>query len=105
MIVRTWRSQATAASALAYADYFRTNLLPELHKIEGFRGAYLLRDDQDGKVEFLVLTKWASLEAIRAFAGDDVNRAVVEPEAVAVLTSFDATVRHYEVVAEDAISG
>jgi heme-degrading monooxygenase HmoA len=53
-------------------------------------------------VEFLVLTRWASMDAIRAFAGDDVGKAVVEPEAVQALLSFDRTVQHYEVVQEVA---
>jgi hypothetical protein len=51
-------------------------------------------------VEFLVLTRWASMDAIRAFAGDDVGRAVVEPDAIAALVSFDRTVRHYELLQE-----
>jgi heme-degrading monooxygenase HmoA len=76
-------------------------VLPELQAIEGFRGATLLRREDGAEIEFLVLTRWASLEAIRAFAGDDIERAVVEPEAVAVLVSFDDRVRHYE-VAHDA---
>jgi hypothetical protein len=51
-------------------------------------------------VEFLVLTRWRSIEAIRAFAGDEITRAVVEPGAVAPLIDFDATVTHYEVLEE-----
>ncbi len=55
-------------------------------------------------VEFLVLTRWTSLDAIRAFAGDDIRKAVVEPEAAALLASFDSTVEHFEVVEELASS-
>jgi heme-degrading monooxygenase HmoA len=74
-----------------------------LLSIAGFRGALLLREDRDNEVEILVLTKWASIDAIRTFAGDDISQAVVEPEAVAVLTSFDPSVRHYEVVDEISV--
>jgi heme-degrading monooxygenase HmoA len=78
-------------------------VLPELKRIEGFVGASLLRRDSPDGVEFLVLTRWASMDAIRAFAGDDVEKAVVEPDAVAALVSFDRTVEHFEVV--DDLSG
>jgi hypothetical protein len=64
-----------------------------------------MRDDREDGVEFFVLTKWASMDAVRSFAGDDVERSVVEPEAVAVLTSFDPTARHYEVVDEISVAG
>jgi heme-degrading monooxygenase HmoA len=48
------------------------------------------------------VTRWRSLDAVRAFAGADPDAAVVEPEAAAVLTRYDARVKHYEVVLEDA---
>jgi heme-degrading monooxygenase HmoA len=49
----------------------------------------------------VVVTFWRSAEAVRAFAGDDPEQAVVADEAAALLTDFDRRVRHYEVVAED----
>ena len=100
MIVRTWRGRAAASNRAAYPDHFRKNVLPELKEIAGFLGASLLQRDRQDEVEFLVLTRWASIAAVRAFAGDDVSRAVVEPEAVAALVGFDRSVRHYEVVDE-----
>ena len=100
MIVRAWRGQALSAKASAYSEHFRRKVLPELESIEGFLGAALLRDEGADGVEYLVLTRWASMDAIRAFAGNDVGKAVVEPEAVAALASFDRRVRHYEVVQE-----
>jgi heme-degrading monooxygenase HmoA len=100
MIVRAWRGRATAANQQAYAAHFRTSVLPELRHIVGFLGVSLLRAPHPGGVEYLVLTRWRSMDAIRVFAGDDVSRAVVEPGAVAALVDFDATVTHYEVVEE-----
>ncbi len=100
MIVRAWRGRAPSSNPVAYIEHFRRNVLPELRRIKGFLGASLLREDRLGEVEFLVLTKWASMDAIRAFAGDDVSRAVVEPGAVAALVGFDQRVQHYEVVEE-----
>jgi heme-degrading monooxygenase HmoA len=103
MIVRTWRGRAAPARPDDYPEHFRFRVLPALKEIEGFLGASLLRHDRPDEIEFLVMTRWTSLDAIRAFAGEHPDRAVVEPEAAAALVSFDATVRHYEVVEEAAV--
>jgi len=103
MIVRSWRGRASAARADAYPAHFAHSVLPALRGIEGFLGASLLREVEGDTIEFLVLTRWTSLDAIRAFAGAEIGKSVVEPEAVAALVSFDATVRHYEVVTEAAM--
>ena len=100
MIVRTWRGRAAPAQPDAYPEHFRFAVLPALKAIKGFRGAQLLRHDRPDEIEFLVLTRWASLDAIRAFAGEQLDQAVIEPEAAAALVSFDTTVRHYEVIEE-----
>jgi len=52
----------------------------------------------DGAIEFVVLTLWESMEAVRRFAGDEPEKAVVEPQAQAVLTSFDNSVTHFEII-------
>jgi len=98
MIVRAWRGRAARNNPGAYIEHFRRNVMPELREIEGFLGASLLREDRADEIEFLVLTRWASMDAVRTFAGNDASHAVVEPEAVAALKDYDRTVRHYEVV-------
>ena len=98
MIVRTWSARATKAGADAYSAYFEQTLLPELRRLPGFSGAYLLSRDEDGLVELTAHTLWESLDAIRAFAGDDITTAVVEPEALAVLQQSDSTVVHRDVL-------
>jgi hypothetical protein len=54
-----------------------------------------------GGIEVVVSTRWDSLDAIRAFAGDDIARAVVHDEAAALFADYDRTVRHFEIVSED----
>jgi heme-degrading monooxygenase HmoA len=100
MIVRTWSGTATSAGAESYSRYFAGTLLPQLRTLPGFEGAYLLRRDlgSGGTVELTAHTFWESLDAIRAFAGDDIARSVVEPEAQAMLASFDPTAAHRTVV-------
>ncbi len=100
MIVREWRGRASSSQAGAYPKHFREKVIPELRHVPGFAGAQLGRRQLGDKIEFLVLTRWRSMDAIRAFAGKDVDQAVVEPGAVAALIEFDSRVRHYEVVEE-----
>jgi heme-degrading monooxygenase HmoA len=100
VIVRTWRGRAPAENLPAYVRHFRTRVLPELRQIEGFLGATLLKEIRHGEAELLVLTRWISMDAIRAFAGADLTRAVVHPDVTAILTRFDDTVQHYEVLEE-----
>ena len=64
----------------------------------GFLGAHLSQRSVNDKIEYLVLTRWDSMDVIRGFAGDDVDRAVVEPGAVAALIDLDERVQHYEVI-------
>lgn len=102
MIIREWRGRAPRTRAGEYPTHFRTRVVHELRDVPGFVGATLSKREEGEGVEFVVLTRWRSLEAIRAFAGDDLERAVVEPGAVAALSDYDHTVRHYEVIEEIA---
>jgi heme-degrading monooxygenase HmoA len=104
MILREWRGRANQANRDAYPTHFRNNVLPELHNIPGFLGACLSERQRDDTIEFLVLTRWQSLEAIRRFAGGDIARSIVEPGAVAALADYDATVQHYEIIEEAGAS-
>jgi hypothetical protein len=85
-----------------YSRYFTGTLLPELRQRPGFEGAYLLRRDLDGDgtIELTAHTFWESPEVIRAFAGDDITAAIVEPQARAMLLDFDRTATHRSVVAD-----
>lgn len=97
MIARTWRGRASTANAPAYTDHFIGNVAPELKRLSGNRGAWLLQRSTGTETEFLAITFWDSREAIAAFAGQDIARAHVEPQARAVLSSFDELADHYEI--------
>jgi heme-degrading monooxygenase HmoA len=98
MIIREWRGRANPSRAEDYPKHFREKVVPELRHLPGFAGADLSRRQLGDMLEFLVLTRWQSMDAIRMFAGDNLENAVVEPGAVAALIEFDTSVRHYEVV-------
>ena len=98
MILRMWKGRSTAENAGEYVQHATKQVFPELGSIKGYRGAYLLRRALDEGTEFVVLTLWDSMEAVRKFAGVEPEKAVVEPAARAILTQFDDTVTHLEVV-------
>jgi len=75
-----------------------------LRKVDGYAGAVLLERDISDAVEIIVITWWRSLDAIRGFAGTDIEGAVVADEAASLLTQFDYHVRHYEVTVKDDVS-
>ena len=99
MISRQWRGVAKAASADAYVEHLRTETFPAIRRLPGFRDATILRRPVPEGVEFLIVTEWESLGAIRAFAGDNVELAVVPEKVQAMMLDYDRVVRHYEVLA------
>lgn len=98
MIGRFWRGWATVENARAYEELFRKRILPGLRGIDGFVDAYVLRKDLEEEAEITTITLFESMEAIRAFAGEDPTRAHVTPEARRLLSRFEDTVDHYNVV-------
>jgi heme-degrading monooxygenase HmoA len=102
MVERVWSAHAaTRESGNAYAAYFTRVVLPELAAVPGYRGARLLQRHLRGTIEIVVSTRWESLDAIRGFAGDDIDGAVVHAEAAAFFSDYDHSVRHYYVVLDD----
>ena len=100
MFVRLWSCRARLERVGSYVKHFQENVYPQLRRIDGHRGAYVLQRSLGGEAEILVLTLWDSMMAIHTFAGDDPNVAVVEDEAKTFLSHFDMSVKHFEVVLE-----
>ena len=98
MIARLWHGWTTPENAAAYEALLRSEVLPGIHRIPGYHGAYLLRRDADPEVEFVTLTLFESWDAVRAFAGPDLEAAVVPPAARKLLARFDARSVHYEIL-------
>ena len=99
MIGRLWHGWTTRANADAYERLLR-KVLEGIHRIPGYRGGYALRRDAGIEIEFVTLTLFESIEAVRVFAGEDFERAVVPPEARRLLARFDAKSVHYDVLVE-----
>jgi len=97
MIARLWHGWTSRENAEAYEALLRGEILPGIHRVAGYRGAHLLRRDREDEVEFVTLTLFDSLDAVRAFAGEDFEMAVVPQEARKLLARFDQRSMHYEV--------
>jgi heme-degrading monooxygenase HmoA len=95
-----WRGWATPEDADRYDVHYRSEVRSSLTRVPGFRGARLLRRTVGEETEFVSLTFFDGMDAVRAFAGEDYERAVVADAAREVLTRFDARVAHYEVPVE-----
>jgi antibiotic biosynthesis monooxygenase (ABM) superfamily enzyme len=97
VIARLWRGWTSEADAHAYERFLREHMFPSMQRVPGFAGAELLRHGDGDEVAFLTITRFESLESVRAFAGDDYERAVIEPEARALLSRHDERPEHFEV--------
>lgn len=97
MIARIWQGAVRPDDGDAYAAYMLDTGLAVYAATPGNRGAWILRRDLDDRTEFLAVTLWDSLDAIRAFAGDDAEAAVYYPEDDRYLIERAPAVAHYEV--------
>ncbi len=98
MIARTWHGAVPAEKADAYFDYLSQTGIPDLKATEGNLGVYVLRRIEGGEAHFVMISLWRSREDIRAFAGDDIERARYYPEDAAFLMELEPNVMHYEVL-------
>ena len=102
MISRVWHGWTTPAKADAYESLLKDEIFLGIQnrQMEGYRGIHLFRRPLGHEVEFVTVMWFDSIEAVRAFAGEDYEVAVVPPKARALLSRFDERSQHYEVRAE-----
>jgi len=104
MIARYWRGWTTAENADRYEQIVSTEVLPSIaaRRFVGYLGSYLLRRTVGDEVEFATIMHFESIDAVRAFAGEDYETAYVPPRAREVLARFDAKSVHYEMLVTPA---
>ena len=102
MISRVWHGWTTPTNADDYEALLKNEIFTGIknRQIAGYRGIHLFRRNLSNETEFVTVMWFDSIEAVRAFAGDDYEVAVVPPKARALLSRFDARSQHYEVKAE-----
>lgn len=95
-VVRVWKGYGTAEGAGEYCRrHFPETVLPQLRALDGFLDANVLVRSSGNETEVVVATVWESIEAVKAFAGDDYERAVVEPIVGDLLERFDEHATHF----------
>ena len=102
MISRIWHGWTTPGNADIYEALLKEEIFVGIanRHIRGFKGIQLLRRDVGNEVEFITIMEFETLDAVREFAGEDYETAVVPPKARAVLSHFDERSQHYEIRAE-----
>lgn len=97
-IVRIWSGYGTEAGVDRYCrEHFPNSVLPHLRSIDGFVEVKVLTREGRGETEVVVATTWDSIDAVKAFAGEEYEQAVVEPVVRELLTRFDDRVTHFTV--------
>jgi hypothetical protein len=101
MISRIWHGWTTPENADVYESLLKSEIFHGIHEreIAGYRGIHLLRRDHGSEVEFITIMWFDSMDAVRSFAGEEYEVAVVPKKARAVLSRFDKYSQHYEVKA------
>lgn len=97
MIARLWRGLTPAHQSEAYLHYLHATGLKAYAATDGHRGVLVLRKTDAEQTEFIIISFWDSMDAIRRFAGDDVEQAMYYPEDDKYLWTFEPKVTHYEV--------
>jgi heme-degrading monooxygenase HmoA len=97
MIARIWRGVVSADRAEEYLAYVNATGVPEYRATPGNRGVLVLQREEAERAEFVLISFWDSFDAIRAFAGEAVERARYYPKDHEFLLEMEATVRHFEV--------
>lgn len=98
MILRQWRCLARREQAPNYIEHLRRETFPALRQLAGFVDASILSRQLQAGVEFLILTRWESLAAIRRFAGADTEAAVVPARVAAMMLDYERRACHFDVV-------
>ncbi len=101
MIARIWQGRTRPGMGQAYYHYLEQTGLEEYRKTEGFREVLVLRREMGDETEYVLVTLWDSMEAIRGFAGPEPERAVYYPEDIRYFPEQELGpyVRHYDVLA------
>jgi heme-degrading monooxygenase HmoA len=105
VIARIWRGVVGGEDGDAYAVYMEKTGVRGYAETPGNRGVYMLRRNVDGKVEFVMFTLWDSLDAVKAFAGEDYEAAVFYPEDDRYLVERDERSIHFEVAKHVTVDG
>jgi hypothetical protein len=99
MICRMWHGWTRAEEADAYEAYLNGELFPRVERElgeRGYRGYHVLRQSRGAEVEFVTLVWFESLDAVKGFAGESYETAVISEKARGLLRRWDGRCEHWE---------
>jgi len=96
IITRTWHGRTRAQDADRYLDYLNRSGIAGYLATPGNLSVEVWRRIEGDVCHFHTVTKWESLESIRAFAGEDIAKARYYPEDADFLLEFEEHVQHFE---------
>jgi heme-degrading monooxygenase HmoA len=105
MVVRMWHGRVRTSVAQAYREFTNRRAIPDYRSVPGNISVHILERQEGDITHFVTLTFWEDREAIRAFAGEPIDRAKYYPEDKDYLLEFEPTVVHYDVVGQATYSG
>lgn len=100
MIVRIWHGSVPTPKADAYREFTNGRAIPDYRSVRGNLSVHVLERHEGEVTHFITLTFWENLEAIKGFAGENVEVAKYYPEDKDFLLEFEPNVVHYEVVGQ-----
>ena len=98
MIIRMWHGRVNHNDARGYREFLQQRAIPDYQSVDGNIDVKILERQEEDATHFITMTTWESFDAIKAFAGEDLERAKYYPEDEGYLLEFEPTVVHYEVV-------
>ena len=98
MISRHWTGVAKKEKANQYILHLQNETFKQIQMMPGFISARILQRELSDGIEFLIITEWESIAAIKQFAGDDPGLAVVPQSVKDMMIRHDKKVRHYEII-------
>jgi antibiotic biosynthesis monooxygenase (ABM) superfamily enzyme len=98
MISRIWHGWTKLENADEYEAALRADILPGIHRVKGYLGAYLLRRDAGDEIAFVTITQFIDMASVKAFAGEDFERPVIHPTGKRLLSHYDEKSVHYETI-------
>ena len=100
VVAREWRGRVAPARADEYYQYLLGGV-KKIRAVPGNLGVEVMRRDETGAVEYVVISYWVSREAIKAYAGQDIEKPHHLPKDRELLLELPTRVLHYDVIYTD----
>jgi heme-degrading monooxygenase HmoA len=102
LIARIWHGMTEVSTADEYLRFLRMRSIPDYKSVPGNEGAFVLRRIEGDRAHFMTISFWSSIDAVRCFAGDDIEKAKYYPEDSQFLLEFEPSVTHFDTYSNES---